>query len=237
MAEDKKGILVYADWIDKFEELEDDEAGRLIKHFFRYVNDLNPVAPDRTTKLMFIDLQNQLKRDLKKWETTVSDRSINGRLGNLKRWNLDLYNKVIVEQMTIEDAESIAKHRKVSPPDENVSPPIAKVADNVNGSVNDNVTVNVIKTNNIELRKKDFSDTLNPFLEFYGRDLLNDFYAYWTEPNKSNTKFKKELERTWDLKRRLETWAKNDRNFQKNKTPSKMQQLQAAYNTPNPYDK
>jgi hypothetical protein len=33
-------------------ELEDDEAGRL-KHFFRYVNDLNPEYPDRTTKLMF----------------------------------------------------------------------------------------------------------------------------------------------------------------------------------------
>jgi hypothetical protein len=57
MAENKKGVLVYADWIDKFEELEDDEAGRLIKHFFRYVNDLNPEYPDRTTKLMFIDIK------------------------------------------------------------------------------------------------------------------------------------------------------------------------------------
>jgi hypothetical protein len=29
MAENKKSVLVYADWLDKFEELEDDEAGRL----------------------------------------------------------------------------------------------------------------------------------------------------------------------------------------------------------------
>lgn len=33
MAEDKNGVIIYADWIDKFEELADDEAGRLIKHF------------------------------------------------------------------------------------------------------------------------------------------------------------------------------------------------------------
>lgn len=146
MAEDKKGIIVYADWIDKFEELEDDEAGRLIKHFFRYVNDLDPVAPDRTTKLMFIDIQNQLKRDLKKWETTIEDRSTNGRLGNLKRWNLDLYNKIILEELTLDEAENIAKHRKASLPDKNVSPHIANIA------VNDNVTVNVNDTVNVTVK-------------------------------------------------------------------------------------
>ena len=75
MATDKKGVIVYADWIDKFEELNDDEAGRLIKHFFRYVNDLNPEAPDRITKISFIDIEKCLKRDLKKWETTLVGRS------------------------------------------------------------------------------------------------------------------------------------------------------------------
>ena len=33
--------------------------------------------------------------------------------------------------------------------------------------------------------------------------------------NKSNTKFKQELEKTWSLERRLETWAKNDKNCNK----------------------
>ena len=83
MAENKKSILVYADWIDKFEELEDDEAGRLIKHFFRYVNDLNPEYPDRTTKLMFIDIKNTLKRDLDKWEDKSPQRVEKARLAGL----------------------------------------------------------------------------------------------------------------------------------------------------------
>jgi hypothetical protein len=83
MAENKKSIIVYADWIDKFEELEDEEAGRLIKHFFRYVNDLNPEYPDRTTKLMFIDIKATLKRDLTKWEDKSPQRIEKARLAGL----------------------------------------------------------------------------------------------------------------------------------------------------------
>jgi hypothetical protein len=73
------------------------------------------------------------------------------------------------------------------------------------------------KINNIEERKLKFANTLKPFVDIYGRDLVKEFYEYWTEPNKSNTKFKQELLKTWSVERRLETWSKNDNNFNKNK--------------------
>lgn len=73
-----------------------------------------------------------------------------------------------------------------------------------------------LKINNIDERKLKFASTLKPFINIYGKDLLNDFYKYWTEPNKSNTKFKQELEKTWSLERRLETWVKNDKTFKNN---------------------
>ncbi|MDD2819718.1 MAG: DUF6291 domain-containing protein [Flavobacterium sp.] len=79
MAHDKKVVMVYTDWMEKFEILEDDEAGRLIKHFFRFVNDLDPEAPDKITKLSFIDIENTLKRDLIKWEKTIEGRSKAGK--------------------------------------------------------------------------------------------------------------------------------------------------------------
>jgi len=78
---------------------------------------------------------------------------------------------------------------------------------------------------NIEQRKENFAHTLNPFLQTYGKDFLNDFYKYWVEPNKSNTKFRMELEKTWDLSRRLETWAKNDKKFNTKNEPSKVQKI------------
>ena len=74
-----------------------------------------------------------------------------------------------------------------------------------------------VKDNNIDSRKLKFASTLKPFVEVYGRDLLKDFYDYWIEPNKSNTKFRQELEKTWSLERRLQTWTKNETNFKNQK--------------------
>ena len=71
------------------------------------------------------------------------------------------------------------------------------------------------QSNNIEERKLKFAHTLQPYVDVYGRELLKEFYEYWTEPNKSNTKFRAELEKTWSLERRLQTWAKNDTKFNK----------------------
>lgn len=73
-----------------------------------------------------------------------------------------------------------------------------------------------LKINNIDSRKLKFANTLKPFINNYSKELIREFYNYWTEPNKSNTKFKQELEPTWSLERRLETWAKNETNFNNN---------------------
>ena len=80
MAEDKKKVIVYSDWIDLFEALEDDEAGRLIKHFFRYINDLDPTS-DRLTEISFIPIKQTLKRDLQSWNEKRNKNSQNGKLG------------------------------------------------------------------------------------------------------------------------------------------------------------
>lgn len=85
--------------------------------------------------------------------------------------------------------------------------------------------VNKIKENNINERKLKFASTLESFKEKYSRDLLNAFYKYWTEPNKSNTKFRQELEKTWDIERRLETWANNDKSFNKQQPIKKTKEL------------
>jgi hypothetical protein len=85
-----------------------------------------------------------------------------------------------------------------------------------------------IKVNDIEYRKLKFASTLQIFLPTYGREVLNEFYGYWTEPNKSNTKFRQELEKTWDLNRRLERWVSNNYNKGQNLSngqPSKMESM------------
>lgn len=88
-----------------------------------------------------------------------------------------------------------------------------------NDSINKPITINNKPiTNNIDERKLKFASTIKPYLDIYGKEMLNDFYKYWTEPNKSNTKFRQELEKTWAIERRIETWAKNDKSKNKKNT-------------------
>lgn len=72
-------------------------------------------------------------------------------------------------------------------------------------------------------RKKDFSDTLKPFLEKYGNELLNNFYSYWTQDaQNSKTKMLFEVQKGWSISHRLSTWKKKD--FDKPKDFKKEQQ-------------
>lgn len=145
MAKDKNSFVAYCDWGDIFDELDNEEAGKLVKHLFDYVRDKHPVAKDKLTKMMFIQIQQSLKRDLIKYEEKLDKKSLSGREGNLKRWNLDLYLEYRDNIHTIIEAEEIAKSRKVSQPDKKVSQSVAKIADSV--SDNDSVSdiVNDIK--------------------------------------------------------------------------------------------
>ena len=81
MADGKNKIIVYQEWADSFNELTDQEAGKLIKHFFAYVNDEKPILKDRVLKMTWIPIQQTLRRDLKKWNQYLEKQSVNGRKG------------------------------------------------------------------------------------------------------------------------------------------------------------
>jgi len=84
MAENKKSFLLYAEYLSTFEELSEEEAGRLIKHILRYVNDQDPEAPDRLTKIAFEPIKQNLRRDLQKWENKREVRAKAGAKGGAK---------------------------------------------------------------------------------------------------------------------------------------------------------
>ena len=60
-------------------------------------------------------------------------------------------------------------------------------------------------------RKDSFYQSLVPFVGQYPKEMVRAFYDYWSELNKSGTKMRYELERTWELPRRLATWANRER--------------------------
>ena len=72
-----------------------------------------------------------------------------------------------------------------------------------------------IKTKDLEFRKNEFKNNLEPFLEIYGKDLLNDFFRYWTEHNPDGKKMRFEMEKVFDISKRLKTWSNNEKKFKK----------------------
>lgn len=72
--EGKKSFVLYTDQREVFEELDDADAGRLIKFIFAYVNDENPNTEDKLLRVAFAPIKTQLKRDLKLWENKQEQR-------------------------------------------------------------------------------------------------------------------------------------------------------------------
>lgn len=73
------------------------------------------------------------------------------------------------------------------------------------------------KQADMQRRRKEFHTSVFTHDGQFLPEMLGGFFRYWTEPNRSQTKMRWEMEPTWDLSRRLGTWEKNDVNWNKGK--------------------
>ena len=78
-------------------------------------------------------------------------------------------------------------------------------------SNNTQITRNQHSKSSIEERKQAFNDSIRPFVGKYPNKMLREFFDYWSEPNPSKTKMRFELEKTWEINRRLSTWANREK--------------------------
>tara|TARA_R100001443_G_scaffold115889_1_gene134767 strand:- start:30 stop:779 length:750 start_codon:yes stop_codon:yes gene_type:complete len=74
------------------------------------------------------------------------------------------------------------------------------------------------KKSTLNKRIEDFKKSVHSIGDISKED-KNDFFLYWTEMNKSGTKFRAEMEKTFDVSRRLKRWANNGFNKQKSRFP------------------
>lgn len=186
----KKSVLLHCDIIHTIEKLDDENAGLLFKHYLRYVNDQEPEAPNLLVEIAFEGIKQTLKRDLKSWEKTTESRSKAGQIGNLKRYNPDVYNDFINNKITFEEAIILAKDCKGSQD-------VAKLAVNVN----DNVKVKDKVINNNTIKKETKFIFKKSLLEYgFEKDLVEDWLKVRKTKKATNTKtafngFIKEIEK------------------------------------------
>lgn len=119
MAKDKKSFILYCDQQGVFNMLPDEQAGKLIKHIFAYVNDEDPESEDLLLTIAFEAIKTQLKRDLKKYESYIDKQKENGKKGGRPK----------TQPFLDETQKTQAFFEK------------PKKADNVNVNVNENVII------------------------------------------------------------------------------------------------
>lgn len=130
----RTSFILHLDSLDILDELSNEEAGILL----RAMRDFNREEEPNLTGLMkvvFLPFKNQFIRDEVKWDGTKGERSKAGRIGNLKRYTPDLYQQLTDNQITLDEAEEVAKSRKSEISD---NLPSQKVAD---GRINKSVSV------------------------------------------------------------------------------------------------
>lgn len=148
---------------------------------------------------------------------------------SISKWISSLIEKKYVESKLLykEGTKEILNRYLtlvVNPIEEKLNTPM-KVSLNspIEEKLKDNTTVSNITNSNNTINSKDeiiaqkqnaFAETLKPYLSLYGKDMLNNFFLYWTEPTKSGNKLRFDLQKTWDVARRLRTW--NNNNFGNN---------------------
>lgn len=67
----------------------------------------------------------------------------------------------------------------------------------------------------IEERQREFIEKLRPYIDQYGRKMLNEFFMYWTEHNEGGKKMRYEMQKVFNLQRRLITWYKKSLEYGK----------------------
>lgn len=211
---DRKAFLYYFDWAEALLELPDDVRLKIDDAVKRYVlygeEPTDPIVKYSMFAMMRLKIDKDTEAYAEKCEYISKLRSEVGKKGNDIRWG---DNRKVSQ--TSQSVAKVAKHRKASQTSLDT----------------DTVTNTDIDNNKKELsyesekkggvvvaaraatltRREAFYNSLVPYVGKYGAEMIRAFFDYWSEMNKSETKMRFEQQPTWELAKRLATWAKRDR--------------------------
>lgn len=140
----KDSFILYLEQKEIFDELDNEEAGELIKAIFEYQSTGEMPILNKSLKLAFIPIKNSLDRNESKWEDEKQKRREAGRLGGLAK-----ASNAKQSVANLASAKSATNNSSKSKQN------LANLADNVYVNVNEHVNVNV--NDNVNVKKDNIS--------------------------------------------------------------------------------
>ena len=129
-------------------------------------------------------------------------------------------NQVVQRRIGITQKEDTPTHKKEEYNNTSIPAPITPFI-NQGGDGGDGGITTINNSNKerhtwIEFKKVKFGQEINDESQgILTVEQANEFLSYWSEANKSKTKMRWELERTWDLRSRMQRWNNNTKKWDK----------------------
>jgi len=220
----RTSFILHIDSLDILDELSNEEAGILLRAMRDFNREEEPNLSG-LMKVVFLPFKNQFIRDEVKWDGTKEERSKSGRMGNLKRYTPDLYQQVTDNQISLDEAEEVAKGRKCEVSDNLPSQNVADGRLNKSVSVSDNNNKKGSRKNRVFVPPS-LSDVLSYFEENgYTSDSANKAFSYYQELDWYDSKNNKV--KNWKSKM-ISVWFKPENKKKSNQTGRTPEQ-QAKY--------
>jgi len=214
-------------WFTAVEDLDTETQLEVLKSIIRYGTDQPFETEEMTpfTQGIFKIIQADMDEMRIKYDRICAMRSEIGRKGIIDRW------QKVKDSKNSKCYQEVANATKSNQLEANDS----KCSNNITQSNNIDIEENIDNKENIisdisyrtttrthaharkkeetpvEERRKNFGLSLEPYLGQYSRKMLSRFYDHWGELSKDGKKMRWELEKTWELDRRLSKWASNEK--------------------------
>lgn len=200
----KKSFLIYDDWGDLVETLPDEDKGRVFSALFRFsatgeVSDLSNPAADMLLKVMV----KQLRDDKEKY-----DRKCEKNKENSAKRFIDGYRTISNDNDGYRTMTDKDKDKEL---DKDKEKDYLKDKEKTNVNVSKKESEKVAAEAATSARKEKFYASLVPFVDKYGKEMIREFFDYWSEMNRSKSKMRFEQQATWELALRLKTWADREK--------------------------
>ena len=222
-----KYFLVYNDWAELVETLPMEERGRVLTALFRHANGEEELGiTDPAAKMLVMMMTKQMDRD-----TEAYDRKCERNRKNIeKRYNERIQSNTNVSEKKEEATnvydgirpntnvyDGMQYKDKDKEEDKDKDKELKKdVLTNVEKKAED---IAAAAAATLAQRKEKLRSSLDAYRSLYPSYMLDQFFEYWTEPNKSGSKMRFEMERTWAVNLRLKTWAAREKIPDKGRKP------------------
>lgn len=76
----------------------------------------------------------------------------------------------------------------------------------------------VFQNESVGAGRQRLQNEIAPYVQQYGREMCNEFYAYWAEPTQDGGRLRFQLQKTWSTAHRLSKWKKYEPAIMREKT-------------------